>query len=137
MREVIFNDWQSISSMAKLNFELSEGCTPYIDYQGSDEMDKDRAPHLHVRTGGGRRVQVFLTEPFKVVGNLSPRVRREVLTYVKGNLGYLHFAWDVLTQKKFFSNEWSGEDKKELRDKYLSRFKSEFPKAPILDHYLG
>ena len=135
MSKIVVSSPEILLSMAKLKVNLSEGAFAHIHYSGFGKVDRDKAPHLHVRIKG-RDASVRLIEPFEIVGDLPASVRKEIIAYIKSNLGYLHFAWDVLSSKLYFSVEWTGDSKKEKRNSFIGRFKKEFPDVKIpLEYY--
>ena len=126
-----------ILSMAKLRAGISSGDTFLaIDYLGSDQQDQDKAPHVHVIKKGDRVATIRLDSPFKVTGDIDNNVRREAHYFISNNVGYLHYVFDVMTHNFYSRNEYCGPQNSDNRNRYIERFRTEFPNIPIDKAYL-
>ena len=108
---------QMIGSMAQMG-GVDLGSSRYsfqMFFQTDDRREKHNLPHIHIMVHGDvGGVTLSLEPPFEILaknsGEAVPiKVVKAAREYMRDNLGYLHFVWDMYTGQKDYLSEYVGD----------------------------
>ena len=123
---------EAITSLGKLKeANLGGHFWFHLDSRSENRMDQDKAPHGHVLYGSSdkRVASVSLDAPFDIYDgekNVPRPVKKKLVEFLQGNVGYIHFLWDWFSQRGTYVDEYDGPEHVAKRQEYNANLVEQF-----------